>query len=156
MAKIKYNIKLWVDTATNLATDTTVYKENDFIFATDTGVLKKGDGVNTYANLGSIGTVVSWANIADKPTTFAPSAHDHAVEDITDWPTTFAPSAHDHAVEDITDWPTTFPPAAHDHAVVADEDTGLEAAATLQGLAEALSARIADLDGRVTLLEGTP
>jgi hypothetical protein len=115
MAKIKYNIKLWVDKAANLATDTTVYKENDFIFATDTGVLKKGDGVKTYADLGSIGTVVSWANIADKPSTFEPSAHDHAI--------------------------------------VADETTGLEAAATLQGLAEALSARIADLDDRVALLE---
>lgn len=80
MAKIKYNIKLWVDKAANLATDTTVYKENDFIFATDSGVLKKGDGVNTYANLGSIGTVATWANIADKPATFEPSAHDHAVE----------------------------------------------------------------------------
>jgi hypothetical protein len=134
MAKIKYNIKLWVDTAANLATDTTVYKENDFIFATDSGVLKKGDGVNTYANLGSIGTVATWANIADKPATFEPSAHDHVVAD-------------------ISDWPTTFPPAAHDHAVVADEETGLEAAATLQGLAEALSARIADLDDRVALLE---
>jgi hypothetical protein len=134
MAKIKYNIKLWVDKAANLATDTTVYKENDFIFATDTGVLKKGDGVKTYANLGSIGTVATWANIADKPSTFEPSAHDHVVAD-------------------ISDWPTTFPPAAHDHAVVADEETGLEAAATLQGLAEALSARIADLDDRVALLE---
>ena len=115
MAKIKYNIKLWVDKAANLATDTTIYKENDFIFATDTGVLKKGDGVKTYAKLGSIGTVASWNNIAGKPETFAPSAHDHAV--------------------------------------VADEDTGLAAAATLQGLAEALSARISDLDDRVTLLE---
>ena len=118
MAKIKYNIKLWADTAANLATDTTVYKENDFIFATDTGVLKKGDGVKTYANLGSIGTVASWANIADKPETFEPSAHDHAV--------------------------------------VADEETGLEAAETLQELAEALSARIADLDERVSLIEETP
>ena len=118
MAKIKYNIKLWVDKAANLATDTTVYKENDFIFATDTGVLKKGDGVKTYADLGSIGTVVSWANIADKPTTFEPSAHDHAV--------------------------------------VADEETGLEAAETLQELAEALSARIADLNDRVALLEEDP
>ena len=32
----------------------------------------------------------------------------------------------------------------------------MEAAATLQGLAEALSARIADLDGRVALIEETP
>jgi len=115
MAKIKYNIKLWVDKAANLATDTTVYKENDFIFATDTGVLKKGDGVKTYANLGTIGTVAAWDDIAGKPETFEPSAHDHAV--------------------------------------VADEETGLEAAETLQELAEALSARIADLDDRVTLLE---
>lgn len=115
MSKIKYNIKLWADTATNLAKDTTVYKENDFIFATDSGVLKKGDGVKTYANLGSIGTVAKWNDIADKPETFEPSAHDHAV--------------------------------------VAEETTNLEAAETLQGLAEALSARIAELDGRVSLLE---
>ena len=118
MAKIKYNIKLWADTAANLATDTSVYKENDFIFATDSGVLKKGDGVKTYADLGSIGTVAAWNDIAGKPATFAPSAHDHAV--------------------------------------VADEETGLEAAETLQGLAEALSARIADLDERVSLIEETP
>ena len=118
MAKIKYNIKLWADKAANLETDTTVYKENDFIFATDSGVLKKGDGVKTYANLGSIGTVAAWADIADKPATFEPSAHDHAIE--------------------------------------ADEATDLEAAETLQGLAEALSARIADLDGRVALIEEAP
>ena len=118
MAKIKYNIKLWVDTATNLASDTTVYKENDFIFATNTGVLKKGDGVKTYAELGTIGTVAAWDDIADKPETFEPSAHDHAV--------------------------------------VADETTGLEAAETLQELAEALSARIADLDDRVALIEEEP
>ena len=137
MAKIKYNIKLWADKAANLATDTRVYKENDFIFATDTGVLKKGDGVNTYANLGSIGTVAAWKDIAGKPATFKPSAHDHAVED-------------------ITDWPTTFPPAAHDHAVVEDEESGLEAADTIQELAEALSARIADLDDRLSLIEEAP
>ena len=118
MAKIKYNIKLWADTAANLATDTTVYKENDFIFATNTGVLKKGDGVKTYANLGSIGTVAAWDDIAGKPATFAPSAHDHAV--------------------------------------VADATTELEAAETIQGLAEALSARIADLDGRLALIEVAP
>ena len=115
MAKIKYNTKLWVDTAANLATDTTVYKENDFIFASDSGVLKKGDGVKTYANLGSIGKVAAWEYIVDKPATFEPSAHDHAV--------------------------------------AAKEATNLEAAETLQGLAEALSARIAGLDGRVSLLE---
>ena len=44
MAKIKYNIKLWADKAANLTADTTVYKENDFIFATDSAVLKKVTG----------------------------------------------------------------------------------------------------------------
>ena len=101
-----------------MAADTSVYRENDFIFATNSGVLKKGDGVKTYANLGTIGTVAAWNDIADKPATFEPSAHDHAV--------------------------------------VADETTDLEAAETLQVLAEALSARIADLDDRVALIEETP
>ena len=101
-----------------MATDTSVYKENDFIFATDSGVLKKGDGVKTYAKLGTIGTVAAWNDIADKP--------------------------------------ATFPPAAHDHAVVENEESGLEAADTIQDLAEALSARIADLDGRVALIEEVP
>ena len=179
MAKIKYNIKLWVDKATNLATDTTVYKENDFIFATDTGVLKKGDGVKTYANLGSIGTVATWANIADKPSTFAPSAHDHAVvedeesgleaaDTIQDLAEALSARIleHDHAVvedeESGLEAADTIQDLAealsarileHDHAVVEDEESGLEAADTIQELAEALSARIADLDDRVTLLE---
>ncbi len=148
MAKIKYNTKLWVDTSTNLAASTTVYKENDFIFATDSGVLKKGDGVKTYANLGTIGTVAAWKDIAGKPETFEPSAHDHAVADITDWPDSFPP--------EIGTTETTAAAGNHDHAVVADETTGLEAAETLQELAEALSARIADLDDRVSLIEEEP
>ena len=145
MAKIKYNIKLWADKAANLEADTTVFKENDFIFATDAGVLKKGDGVKAYAKLGSIGTVAKWKDIEGKPEKFDPSAHDHAVEDITDWPTTFPPEIGITAI--------TAAAGNHDHVVVAKEATNLEAAETLQGLAEALSARIAELDGRVALLE---
>src|SRR5690554_464445 len=158
MAKIKYNIKLWVDKAANLATDTTVYKENDFIFATDSGVLKKGDGVNTYADLGSIGagTGAAWGDITGKPSTFEPSEHDHTIAQVNGLQTALdgkAAEGHSHAWASITGKPSTFAPSAHDHAVVADEATGLEAAETLQGLAEALSARITDLDGRVALLE---
>jgi hypothetical protein len=150
MAKIKYNIKLWADTATNLATDTTVYKENDFIFATDSGVLKKGDGVKTYANLGSIGTVASWASIADKPTTFAPSAHDHAVvEDET------SGLVAADTIQDLAE-ALSARILEHDHAVVEDEESGLVAADTIQDLAEALSARIADLDDRLSLIEEAP
>ncbi len=147
MAKIKYNIKLWADTEANLAADTTVYKENDFIFATDTGVLKKGDGVKTYAELGSIGTVAAWNDIAGKPETFAPSAHDHVVADITDWPDSFPPKIGTSA--------TTAAAGNHDHAVVAKAESELEAAATIQELAEALSTRIADLDDRVALIAGS-
>ena len=148
MAKIKYNIKLWADTAANLATDTSVYKQNDFIFATDSGVLKKGDGVKTYANLGSIGTVAAWKDIADKPETFAPSAHDHAVvEDET------SGLVAADTIQDLAE-ALSARILEHDHAVVADETTDLEAAATLQELAEALSARIADLDDRVASIEG--
>src|SRR5690554_4034313 len=156
MAKIKYNTKLWVDTAANLAADTTVFKENDFIFATDSGVLKKGDGVKTYADLGSIGAGAAWGDITDKPSTFKPSAHDHTFAQVNGLQTALdgkADEGHSHNWASITGKPSTFAPSAHDHAVVADEATGLEAAETLQGLAEALSARITDLDGRVALLE---
>ena len=139
MAKIKYNIKLWVDKAANLATDTTVYKENDFIFATDLGVLKKGDGVNTYADLGLIGagagTDTSWDDIADKPATFEPSAHDHTTAQVTGLQTALdgkSAEGHSHAWTSITGKPSTFAPSAHDHAVVADETTGLEGAETIQ------------------------
>ncbi len=150
MAKIKYNIKLWADTATNLASDTRVYEENDFIFATDSGVLKKGDGVKTYANLGTIGTVAAWKDIAGKPSTFKPSAHDHAV--VAD--ETSGLVAAD-TIQDLAE-ALSVRILEHDHAVVADETTDLEAAETLQGLAEALSARIADLDDRVALIEEEP
>jgi hypothetical protein len=150
MAKIKYNIKLWADKATNLAADTTVYKENDFIFATDSGVLKKGDGVNTYANLGSIGTVAAWKDIAGKPETFAPSAHDHAVVEDEESGLEAADTIQDLAEA------LSARILEHDHAVVEDEESGLEAADTIQDLAEALSARIADLDDRLSLIEEAP
>ena len=60
-------------------------------------------------------------------------------------------------VEDISDWPTSFPPEIgitaitaaagnHDHAEVEDTERGLVAAATIQALAVALSARIVVLE----------
>jgi hypothetical protein len=110
MAKLLYNVRAYSDTAANWATDTHVYPPNSLLIATDTGAIKKGDGVKTYAQLGSLG-----------------------VKQIAE-------------VEDISDWPESFPPAAHDHAVVEDVESGLEAAATIQDLAEALSARILALE----------
>lgn len=172
MAKLLYNVSAYENTAAKWATDTKIYPANSLLIESDTGILKKGDGVKTYADLGLIGagagTDTSWDDIADKPATFEPSAHDHTTAQVTGlqaaldgksdeghshaWtsitgkPSTFAPSAHDHAVADISDWPASFPPASHDHAVVADAESGLEAASDIQALAIALSARIKTLE----------
>ena len=147
MAKLLYNVSAYEDTAANWATDTKIYPANSLLIESDTGVLKKGDGINAYADLASVGAKqVAVADITDFPATMPPSAHDHAVADITDFPATMPPSAHDHAVADITDFPATMPPSAHDHAVVADATSELAAASTIQALAIALSTRIKALE----------
>ena len=123
MAKTKYNVIVYHDTAANWALDTTVYGENIFMYATDTGVLKKGDGANAYADLGSIGSVATWGAITNQPAVIAAGATKAAARTAID-------------AADV----------AHDHAVVADVDSGLAEAATLQALAIALSARIKALE----------
>lgn len=57
----------------------------------------------------------SWSEVQSKPTTFAPSAHTHLWADLTDKPATFTPSAHTHLWAHITDKPATFAPSAHTH-----------------------------------------
>lgn len=123
MAKTKYNVIVYHDTAANWALDTTVYGDNIFMYATDTGVMKKGDGENAYADLGSIGSVATWGAITNQPAVIAAGADKAA-----------ARTAIDAAN------------VVHDHAVVADVDSGLAEAATLQALAIALSARIKALE----------
>jgi hypothetical protein len=129
MAELLYNIRAYEDTAANWATDTKIYPANSLLLESDTGILKKGDGINAYADLASVGA----KQVAK-------------VADITDFPTTMPPSAHDHAVADITDFPATMPPSAHDHAVVADATSDLAEASTIQELAVALSTRIKALE----------
>ena len=119
MATIKYNAKVYTDTAAGFAADTTVWGHNDFLFTTDTGVMKKGNGVNAYAALGAIGTVAAWADITGKPATFAP---------------------------EIGTTATKAAAGNHVHSVTADAASGLEAAANIQALAVALSARIKALE----------
>ena len=123
MAKTKYNVIVYHDTAANWATDTTAYAENIFMYATDTGVMKKGDGAKAYADLGSIGSVATWGAITDQPAVIAAGEDKEA-----------ARTAIDAAN------------VVHDHAVVADVDSGLAEATTLQALAIALSARIKALE----------
>ena len=119
MATIKYNAKVYTDTAAGFAADTTIWGHNDFLFTTDTGVLKKGNGVNLFADLGTIGTVAAWGDIAGKPTTFAP---------------------------EIGTTATKAAAGNHVHAVTADKTSGLDAAANIQALAVALSTRIKALE----------
>ena len=121
MAKRLFNVRAYSDTAANWATNTHVYPSNSLLIATDTGAIKKGDGVKTYAQLGSLG-VQQVGKVAD----------------ITDWPESFPP--------EIGTTATTAAAGDHDHAVVEDTDSGLEAAATIQALAEALSTRILALE----------
>ena len=121
MAKRLYNVRAYSDTAANWATNTHIYPSNSLLIATDTGAIKKSDGVKKYSELGSLGV----KQIGE-------------VADITDWPATFPP--------EIGITATTAAAGNHDHAVVADATSGLVAAATIQDLAEALSARILVLE----------
>ena len=133
MAKTKYNVIVYHDTAANWATDTKIYGENIFMYATDTGVMKKGDGVKAYANLGSIGSVATWGANTNQPAVDAAGADEAAA-----WA-----EIQSGAIG------TTATKAAagnHDHAVVEDTASGLAAAANIQALAIALSARIKALE----------
>ena len=121
MAKRLYNVRAYSDTTANWATNTHVYPSNSLLIDTDTGEIKKGDGVKAYAQLGSLGV----KQVAE-------------VENITDWPESFPP--------EIGTTATTAAAGNHDHAVVEDATSGLVAAATIQDLAEALSARILVLE----------
>ena len=74
MAKRLYNVRAYSDTTVNWAANTHVYPSNSLLIDTETGAIKKGDGVKTYAQLGSLG-VQQVGKVAD----------------ITDWPASFPP-----------------------------------------------------------------
>jgi hypothetical protein len=102
-----------------------------------------------------------WADITDKPTTFAPSghthtksqitdfAHTHLWADITDKPTTFAPTTHTHLWADITDKPTTFAPTTHTHlwADITDRPTTFTPSTHSHGIADVMGLQ-ANLDAK--------
>ena len=133
MAKTKYNVIVYHDTAANWATDTKIYGENIFMYATDTGVMKKGDGVKAYANLGSIGSVATWGAITNQPAVIAAGA-------------TAAAAWAEIQSGAIGTTATKAAAGNHDHAVVEDTASGLAAAANIQALAIALSTRIKALE----------
>lgn len=125
MAKILYGLRGYEDTATNWASDETIYPLNSLLFATDTGAIKRGDGVSSYAELDLLTTKtpVAWADITGKPAQIGAGKTKAA-----------ARTAIEAAATD------------HDHAVVANVESGLAAAETIQALAIALSQRIKALE----------
>ena len=120
-AKLLYNVIAYEDTAAHWATDTTVYPANTLLIASDTGVVRKGNGADAYADLDDIGALqaLKWGDVTEKPTTFAPI---------------------------IGSTGTTAAAGNHDHAVVEDAASGLAAAANIQALAISLSTRIKALE----------
>lgn len=125
MAKIIYALRGYEDTAANWASDATIYPLNSLLFATDTGAIKRGDGVSSYAKLDLLTTTTptAWANITGKPAKIGAGTTEAAAR------TAIGAASADH-----------------DHAVVADVDSGLAGAETIQALAIALSQRIKDLE----------
>jgi hypothetical protein len=70
-----------------------------------------------------------WADVTDKPTTFAPSSHSHSWTEITSKPTTFAPSAHTHAISEVTGLQGALDgKAASSHTHIIGDVTGLQGA----------------------------
>ena len=120
-AKLLYNVRAYEDTATNWATDETVYPENSLLIASDTGVIKKGNGTDAYADLDYLGAlqVATWGDITGKPTAFPP---------------------------EIGTTATKAAAGNHNHAVVEDAASGLASAENIQALAIALSTRIKALE----------
>lgn len=154
-------------------TPKTDWKDGDLLPAADVNRIEQGiadaSGPVSYNDLTNkpallqIGTTAStakagnyvptWAEVTGKPTTFAPiigttattaKAGDYvpAWGDVTGKPTTFTPTIGATA--------TTAAAGNHNHAVTADAASGLAAAATIQALAVALSARIKALEDAAT------
>ena len=129
MAKIKYNAKVWEATTTEWAADNTIYSPNDLLFDTVSGIYKRGNGVNKYSDLSALGEVAAWSDITGKPSVIAAGATAAAAWGV---------------IQSGAIGTTATKAAAgnHDHAVVADASVDLAAAATIQDLAVALTARI--------------
>lgn len=84
-------IKLRRGTATQWTTANPVLAAGEIGLETNTNRTKYGDGTTTWSALpysvadASGTSSVDWAAILNKPTTFAPSAHTHSIDDITDY-----------------------------------------------------------------------
>lgn len=163
-------------TAAQWTTANTVLKLGELGYETDTVELvndicyhqfKIGDGVTAWNDLphSGWGTPVSsggggsvaWADITGKPSTFAPSAHTHAIADTTGLQAALdskAASSHSHAIADVTGLQTELDGKAassHTHSIA--NVTGLQT--ELDGkAATSHSHAVSDVTGLQTALDG--
>lgn len=121
---------------------------------TDYTVTKTGSGASGTWGINITGRAgsVAWGKVTGKPSTFAPSSHNHAWGDITGKPSTFAPSSHNHAWGDITGKPSTFTPAAHTHASLVTN--GTYTSANIDGFIGNGLLQYCTVDGSVTGNDG--
>ncbi|MCY4781704.1 hypothetical protein ORI89_18785 [Sphingobacterium sp. UT-1RO-CII-1] len=142
MAILRYNTRLYEGTATELAADTNIYAPNELICETDTGVMKRGNGVDKYADLRAIGggeqgDTVTWSTLSGKPAVIAAGA------DAADARNSIGAGTSDLVIGTTAE---TAAKGDHNHAVAAHAASGLAAATTVQALAQALSTRIKALE----------
>ena len=92
----------------------------------------------------------NWENLKDKPTSFTPSAHTHAIADVTNLQTTLdgkAAASHNHAISDVTNLQTTLngkAAASHTHTIT--DITNISSAS----VSSASSAGYADSSGKAS------
>lgn len=66
-------------------------------------------------NLSKLAFTGAWGDIQNKPSTFAPSSHNHNWSEINNKPSYYNPSSHTHSWSDITGKPSAYPPSSHTH-----------------------------------------
>jgi hypothetical protein len=89
-------------------------------------ILRKASGTNydtEWATGGGGGGVSSWNDLSDKPATFPPSSHTHAISEVTSLQTSLdgkAATSHSHSISDVTGLQTSLDAKAassHTHAI---------------------------------------
>jgi hypothetical protein len=122
-------IKLRRGTASQWTTANPVLGAGEMGVETDTNKFKFGDGATAWTSLSygvasaSGSTTVEWTDVLNKPSTFTPSAHTHAISDVTNLQTSLdgkAAASHTHAISDTTGLQTALDGKAatsHTHTI---------------------------------------
>jgi hypothetical protein len=106
-------IKLRRGTASQWTSANPVLAAGEIGLETDTLRTKYGNGTSTWTALSysvadASGTSsVDWSSVLNKPSTFTPSAHTHAISDVTSLQTSLdgkAATVHTHTLSQITDY----------------------------------------------------